>query len=89
MYSVMKTYSSSVARERLADVLDEAEQGKPVFIERKGVRYRLSVEPARKSRTAVPKPRIEVVDEAALEHGWTWDVTPKGLRFRRRRPPRP
>jgi hypothetical protein len=58
-----------------------------VFIERKGVRYRLTVEPPAKRKKAPPKPRIEVLDEQALEHGWTWDLTARGLRFRRRRKP--
>jgi hypothetical protein len=80
----MKQYSASVVRERLSEALDEAERGVPVFIERKGVRYRLSVESAKAARTSRRKPRIEVLDPDALEHGWTWDLTVKGLRFRKR-----
>lgn len=84
----MKQYTASVVRERLSEALDEAERGEPVFIERKGVRYRLSVErPARRKRPAAP--RIEVLDPEALENGWTWDLTTTGLRFRRRPKPRP
>lgn len=79
----MKPYSASTVRERFSEVLDEAERGEPVFIERKGVRYRLTVERPAKRKKASPKPRIEVLDPAALENGWTWDLTTKGLRFRR------
>ncbi|MEQ1760346.1 MAG: hypothetical protein ABL986_18675 [Vicinamibacterales bacterium] len=81
----MKQYSASVVRERFSEALDQAERGEPVFIERKGVRYRLSVEPPARRRKTAPQSRIEVLDEAALEHGWTWDLTSTGLRFRRRR----
>ena len=84
---VMKQYSASIVRERFSEALDHAERGEPVFIERKGVRYRLSVEPATTRKKAAPRSRIEVLDEAALEHGWTWDLTSTGLRFRRRRRP--
>lgn len=79
----MKQYSSSVVRERLSEALDEAERGEPVFIERRGVRYRLTVERREKRKKAPPKPRIEVLDPEAIENGWTWDLTTKGLRFRR------
>lgn len=34
------------ARARFGELLDEAEQGRPVFIERRGVRFRLAAEPA-------------------------------------------
>lgn len=79
-----KHYPVSVARERLADILDQAEGGSPVFIERRGVRYRLSVEPPPRRRKAAP-PRIEIVDPAVEQGDWTWDWTPDGLTFRGRR----
>ena len=75
----------SVVRERLSEALDEADRGVPVIIERRGVQYRLSVEPKTPPRKSRRKPRIEVLDPEALEHGWTWDLTPKGLKFRRNR----
>jgi hypothetical protein len=84
--TVVKRYSVSVVRERLSEALDEAERGVPVVIERRGVRYRLSVERAKPARTSRRKPRIEVIDHEAFEHGWTWDWAPGKLRFRRTRP---
>jgi hypothetical protein len=80
---VKKRYTVSVVRERLAEALDAAESGIPVFIERKGVRYRLAVDQPK----AKPPRRstIEVLDPAVREGEWTWDSGPKGLRFRRRR----
>jgi hypothetical protein len=77
----VKRYTVSGVRERLAEALDEADRGVPVIIERKGVRYRLSVEKpalARKRR----RPRIEILDPAVEQGQWTWDWTPNGLKFR-------
>ena len=77
----MKRYTVSVVRERLSEALDEADRGVPVIIERKGVRYRLSVDKpgnARKQR----RPRIEILDPAVEQGQWTWDWTPRGLKFR-------
>ena len=77
----VKRYSVSVVRERLADALDAAERGVPVIIERKGVRYRLTVEkatrPAKRRR-----PRIEVLDEDVAAGSWTWDLAQRGLAFK-------
>jgi hypothetical protein len=86
MYNVraMKRYTVSVVRERLADALDEAQRGIPVIIERKGVRYRLTVE----KTTARPKrrrPYIEVLDPSVANADWTWDWKPGGLAFKGRR----
>lgn len=75
----------SLVRERLAEALDEAERGVPVLIERKGVRYRLSVERPKPRKAAPRQSRIEVVDPAVAEGRWSWDWSRSGLRFRRRR----
>jgi hypothetical protein len=82
----VKTYTVGMVRERLAEALDEAQQGLPVFIERRGVIYRLSVEPSR--RPARTKKRaIEIVDRALEGGAWSWDWNPrgKGLQLRPRR----
>lgn len=77
----MKKYTVGMARERFAQALDEAQRGEPVFIERKGVTYRLSVEkPAKAARSK--KPYIEVMDPAVEAGLWTWDWSPGKLRFR-------
>ena len=77
----MKRYTVSVVRERLAEALDAAERGVPVFIERKGVRYRLSVEPATPQRRRRPS-RIQILDPAVENGTWRWDWTANGARFR-------
>ena len=81
---IMKMYTVATLRSRLADALDETERGIPVIIERRGVRYRLSVETAR-PRRRVPRSVIEIVDPAVAEGQWTWEWTAADLRFRGRR----
>jgi antitoxin (DNA-binding transcriptional repressor) of toxin-antitoxin stability system len=80
MYT-MKRYTVALVRERLAEALDEAERGEPVFIERKGVRYRLSLDTTKPRRTRRTS-RIQTVDPAVAEGRWTWDWTATGARFR-------
>jgi len=81
-----KRYSVTQVRERLSDALDEADQGIPVTIERRGIRYVLALAPASRPRmTTRRKPRIEILDPAVERGDWTWASTSKGLAFRGRR----
>lgn len=83
MYNVrMKKYGVGFVRERLAEALDYADKGVPVFIERRGVRYRLSVEPSRKAAPRPRKPYIEVLDPAIERGEWTWEWSPGTLDLR-------
>ena len=67
---VMKRYTSSQVRERLSDVLDAAERGEEVVIERRGARFFLRVEgsdrPAARRRG---RPAIEILDPAVAKGG--------------------
>jgi antitoxin (DNA-binding transcriptional repressor) of toxin-antitoxin stability system len=87
----MKRYTVALARARLAEALDEAEQGRPVIIERKGVRYRLVAEgPKRRRSSNARRSEIEILDPAVGEGTWTWAWTSSGLTLRtgrRRRDP--
>jgi antitoxin (DNA-binding transcriptional repressor) of toxin-antitoxin stability system len=86
MYNVhMKKYSVAMVRERLSEALDRAEQGKPVFIERRGVTYELTVRrPAARRKKAAPA--IEVLDAALVTSGeWTWDWKGGALKVSARR----
>lgn len=76
----MKRYTVAQARERLAHVLNEAERGVPVVIERRGTRYVLRAEPAPQRRSA-GRPRIEILHPAVARGQWEWTWTPHGLRF--------
>jgi len=78
---IMKRYTVSQVRGRLAEALDEADRGVPVIIERKGIRYSLKAEPPATVRRR-KKPVIEILDPAVAEGQWTWDLGPDGLRFR-------
>ncbi len=80
----MKRYTVAQVRERLASALDEAEKGEPVVIERRGVRYMLSVE-APQADTARRPSIIETIDPAVAEGTWTWAWGPNGLKFQPKR----
>jgi antitoxin (DNA-binding transcriptional repressor) of toxin-antitoxin stability system len=77
----MKAYTAAAARQRFSLLLDAAERGEPVIIERRGVRFRVEPErraaPKRTRRTAV----IEIVDPAVAKGEWIWKRAPDGLRF--------
>ena len=76
-----RRYTVAAVRERLADALDEAEKGIPVIIERRGVRYRLTLDrPAARRRTR-RTPRITVVHPAILDGEWGWAWTADELKF--------
>jgi len=81
MYGMGKRYTVGAVRERLAEALDEAERGIPVIIERRGVRYRLTVEPTEPRAGRHREPRITIVDPLVRDGGWTWDWTPDGVAF--------
>jgi len=81
---IVKRYTVSKARERFADVLDEADRNGSVLIERGHAQYVITPRPAVKS-FASRQSVIEILDPAVERGQWTWDLTSKGLRFRPRR----
>ena len=83
MYT-MKHYRVSEARARFGDLLDEAEKGDVVTIERHGVRFRLSAE-AQEARPAAGGALFASVDPDVMSGQWTWASTSRGLRVRARR----
>lgn len=77
----MKRYTTAQAKQQFSRLLDAAEQGESVIIERRGVRFRVRTE-----RQAAPKktsrlPMIEIVDPAVVAGDWTWDWKADGLQF--------
>jgi len=80
----VKRYTSSQVRERLADVLDAAERGEEVIIERRGVRFSIRAERAGSTRRR-RQPVIETVDPAVAAGEWTWTWKPAGLTFSSKR----
>ena len=81
----MKKYTVGMVRERFAEALDEALGGEPVFIERRGVLYRLSVETPKSTPARKRAPYIEILDPAVDAGRWTWDWRPGKTTFRGRR----
>ena len=55
-----------MVRERFAEALDNADRGEPVFIERRGVTYELTVRktPSRRKKSS---PQIDILDKAMVE----------------------
>lgn len=84
MYIVrMTVYSVTLARARLADLLDAAERGERVIIERRGVRHAVTLEEP-VSRSRARRPRLEVLD-ADIEAGtWSWAWRADGVVLRSR-----
>jgi antitoxin (DNA-binding transcriptional repressor) of toxin-antitoxin stability system len=80
----MKRYTVTQARMRMAEMLDSAESGTAVLIERKGVRFQIVPTMARPARTKAPI--LEILDEAIEKGDWTWKDGPQGLTFTRRTP---
>jgi antitoxin (DNA-binding transcriptional repressor) of toxin-antitoxin stability system len=82
----MKRYPVSVARERLADILDAADAGQRVVIERRGVRYTIEAEKRRRPAARRRQPPLIKVVDAALQSGdWSWTWQGDGLAFAPRR----
>ena len=68
---IMKRYTVSQARERLAEVLDEAERTGSVAIERRNVQYVIT--PGRPALVRRKRPSIiQVVDPAVVSGEWAW-----------------
>jgi antitoxin (DNA-binding transcriptional repressor) of toxin-antitoxin stability system len=80
----MKRYTVSQARERLAEVLDEAERGGSPVIERRDVRYVVTAT-KRRARARAAASVIAILDPALERGDWTWAWSPQGLRFKMRR----
>ena len=79
----MARYTASDARRQFFHLLDAAEKGEEVVLERHGVRFRLVLDglPADESSTS---PLI-IKDEEVLSGNWTWGTDEEGhLEFRPR-----
>ena len=86
MYNVqtMKRYTVSMAREQLAELLNEADRSGAVMIERRDVQYVITARPAR-AAASKKKSVIETVDPAVSAGQWTWTPAAAGVRFSARR----
>ena len=72
------------ARARFGEILDAAEKGVPVVIERRGVTFRLVAEAPRVAGAAAAV--FDFVDPAVSSGQWTWRADgAKGMQFAPRR----
>jgi prevent-host-death family protein len=77
MYTVhVKKYSVARARQHLADVLDSAEKGEDVVIERRGVTF--AIRPVASTRARRRTPRIEILDPSIEAGTWSWSWSQAG-----------
>jgi len=79
----MKHMRVAEARARFGEILDEAEKGAPVVIERRGVRFRLVAERTRPP--ASKKAVFDYVDPAVVAGQWSWKAGATGVTFAPRR----
>ena len=84
MYSMNGHLKVAEARARFGEILDEAEKGTPVVIERRGVQFRLIAEPRRPS-AGTETALFDFVDPAVATGQWSWKSGPGGLAFAPRR----
>jgi len=80
----MKRYTTAKARAEFSTLLDSAEDGETIVIERRGVRFSLRSEGEEKPRQHKRRSRIEHMDPLILEGEWTWNMGAGGLRLRRK-----
>ena len=86
MYIAMKGYKVAEARAQLGEVLDDAEKGIPVVIERRGVRFRILAEPVVSPKAPkASKAVFDFVDPAVADGQWTWKTGKRGLAFAARK----
>jgi prevent-host-death family protein len=81
---MIKFLKVAEARARFGEILDEAEKGTPVIIERRGVRFQLVAETDRPS-AKTSKQVFDFVDAGVMSGQWTWKPGAKGLAFAARR----
>ena len=81
---IMKVLRVSEARAQFGAMLDEAEGGEAVVIERHGMRFVLRAErPAPPARKGAPL--LDYVHRDVERGNWTWAGGARGLQFRSRR----
>ena len=70
---IMRTYATAQAREHLSEILTKAERGEGVFIERRGVRFRVEVVRETTVSASRRKKLIEILDPAVEDGRWSFD----------------
>jgi len=79
----MERYSVADARKRFSELLNTAEAGETIVIERHGVKFTLV---ASAPRSGPRKKNLVIEMDPAVEAGqFTWETDPDGLTFSRRK----
>lgn len=79
MYTVRMTrINATEARRRLFHLLDAAEQGEEVILERRGTRFRLVREDAPAAAAGPVSSPLAIDDPALLSGEWSWEQRPDG-----------
>jgi prevent-host-death family protein len=78
----MKFLKVAEARARFGEVLDQAEAGAPVLIERRGVLFRVLVDEAPKKASPAG---FAFVDDAVMDGQWNWEPGKNGVAFKARK----
>ncbi len=77
----MKRFTTATAKQRFSFLLDAAERGESVIIERRGMRFHVQPERQATTKKTRRKPVIEIVDPAVAKGIWQWQWRADGLRF--------
>jgi hypothetical protein len=76
----MKALNVAEARAKFGSMLDEAERGETVMIERRGVRFYLV--PDSSTTTSVRRrPVLSYVHPDVMAGDWTWTAGAKGIKY--------
>jgi antitoxin (DNA-binding transcriptional repressor) of toxin-antitoxin stability system len=82
---MMKLFKVAEARARFGEILDEAESGATVVIERRGVRFELAAAAPARTSSSSKALLFDHVDPDLIDGQWTWKPGSKGLTFAARR----
>jgi hypothetical protein len=87
MYNVpiVKSFKVGEARARFGEILDEAETGATVVIERRGVRFELAAVAPARTASSSKSSLFARIDADVMAGQWTWKPGAKGLSFAPRR----
>lgn len=75
----MTRYTAAQARQRVAELLDAAERGPAVVIERRGTRFRVQAEGHRRRPAGRRRSILAYLDPVVESGHWTWTWGSKGV----------
>lgn len=77
-----RSYNVAAARKELSTILNLAESGESVLIERNGTRFRLSAEPrVVRAPSKEQEPYVTLLHPSLEAGEWDWHLGPSGAEF--------